>query len=69
MKTTRKYYEISYTKAIGGKGSFNVIARNEAEALANAYHGCFTGSDFKVEREIPPTKDTLKGPGRNRANK
>ena len=69
MKNERKYYEISYTKAIGGTGTLNIIARNEEEALNNAYHGCFTGSDFRVVREIPPTNDTLKGPGRNRANK
>lgn len=64
MKNERKYYEISYTKAIGGTGTFNVKARNEAEALSNAEDNCFTGENFHVVKEIAPTKNTIKGSGK-----
>ena len=64
MKSERKFYEVSYTTAIGGTGTFNEIARNESEALANAEDNCYTGSDFKVVREIAPTKNTIKGSGK-----
>lgn len=66
MKTKVKYYEVSYTKAIGGTGIINVKARCISEALANAKDNCFTGSDFHVLREIPPTKNTVKGGGSQR---
>jgi len=66
MKAQRKYYEVSYTKAIGSKGILNVKARNEQEAIANAKDNCYTGSNFKVIKEIPPTKNTVFGGGSHR---
>jgi hypothetical protein len=68
MATTIKYYEVSYTKKVGGEGKVTVKARNEKEALANASFNVFTGKDFKVVGEVAQTKDTVKGPGRNRMN-
>ena len=65
---TKKFYQISYTKKTGVKGLLNVKARNKYEALANAKDNCFTGSDFKVIKEIKPTKDTVKGGGSHRMN-
>ena len=67
MKTI-KYYQVDYTKWNGQQGSLNVIARNEHEAIANAKDNCFTGKDFFVVMEIPPTKDTVKGGGSHRMN-
>ena len=65
MKTT-KYFEVSYTKAIGGTSTLNAKGRNENEAIANAKDNCFTGSDFKIIREIAPTRDTVRGGGSQR---
>ena len=66
---TRKYYQVSYTKKIGGRGTLNVKARNEKEAIANAKDNCYTGSNFKVEKEVEPTKNTVYGGGSHRMNK
>lgn len=66
---TRKYYQINYTKANGGDGSFVVKARNEGEAIANAKDNCFTGSNFVVMGEVPKTSETIKGGGSHRQNK
>lgn len=60
----RKYYEVRYTRAVGGTATINVKARCIAEALANAEDNCFTGPDFHVIREIAPTKNTVKGSGK-----
>ena len=68
MKTTRKYYQVDYLKANGENGFLNVKARNEKEAIANAKDNCFTGSNFKVAKEIAPTKDTVFGGGSHRMN-
>ena len=68
MKTQRKYYKVSYTKANSHQGTINVKARNEREAIANAKDNCFTGSDFKIIQEIEPTKDTVNGGGSHRMN-
>ena len=70
-KTTekRKYYQVSYIKNDRSWGVFNVKARNEKEAIANAKDNCYTGRNFKVINEIPPTKDTIYGGGSHRANK
>jgi len=65
---TRKFYQIAYTNAKGNASLLNVKARNEKEAIANAKDNCFTGSNFKVVREIAPTKDTVRGGGSHRMN-
>ncbi len=65
---TRKFYQLAYTKATGNEGLLNVKARNENEAIANAKDNCFTGSNFKVIREIEPTQNTIKGGGSHRLN-
>ena len=51
-------------KLIQEAHKIEMIARNESEALANAEDNCYTGSDFKVVREIAPTKNTIKGSGK-----
>ncbi len=68
MKNQSKYFEVGYKRAIGGEGLIIAKGRNEAEALNNAKYNVFTGSDFKVIKEVEKTKDTVKGPGHNRAN-
>lgn len=59
----KKYYEISYTKKVGGSATFNVKARNEVEAIANSKNICHTGKYFEVVKEIEPTTNTAKGIG------
>lgn len=62
MKNTH-YYLISYTKANGQTGEFNVKGSNEANALGNARFGCYTGKDFKVVREVEKCKTISRAQG------
>ena len=43
----RSIYKVTYTKRVGGIGTILVKAHNEQDALVNAKHLCFTGSDFR----------------------
>lgn len=66
-----KVFNVTYTKAIGGNGTLQVKARNEAEALKNAKFLCFTGRDFRnaVEAAVPYTKPSRLGfAGSHRSN-
>lgn len=65
---TRKFYQVAYTSKTGNASLINVKARNEREAIANAKDNCFTGSNFKVIKEIGPVKDTVTGGGSHRMN-
>ena len=68
MKTTKvKFYEVSYTKKIGGTTTIIVKGSNEENALNNAYRLRFTGKDFKIVKEVEK-QQTAKGSGRNRMN-
>jgi len=53
-KMKAKVFEVTYTKKIGGEGSILVKAQNEAQAIKNAAHLCFTGSDFRNVKEVDP---------------
>ena len=67
MKTIVKFFEVSYTKKIGGLGTMIVKGTDEVNALSNAYMLRFTGRDFKIVKEVSE-QPTEKGFGRLRAN-
>lgn len=52
-----KYYEVSYKKKIGGRAKLIVRAANKKGALQSAKAVRFTGSDFKILREIEKPKN------------
>ena len=52
LNPTKKAFAVSYTKKVGGQGELIVKGCDEANALQNAKYLCFTGSNFKVEREV-----------------
>lgn len=51
-----KYYQVGYTKAIGGRGIMTVKAGNRNHALSNAKNLKYTGKDFYILREVKKPK-------------
>lgn len=51
-------YQVSYTKKVGGNGTIIVKAQDEAQALVNAKHLCFTGKDFRDATIVDNTNYT-----------
>lgn len=51
-----KAYTVTYTRAVGGSSEVIVKAQNEAQALKNAKHLVFTGSDFRDAKEVQMTE-------------
>jgi len=52
MKTASKCYKVTYTRKNGTNNTINVLAKNSDQALKNADHLCFTGSNFRNPIEI-----------------
>lgn len=58
-----KYFEVTYTKRVGGSGVVTVKAHTPEQALVNARNIVHTGSAFHDAKEVPPTPNTAKGSG------
>lgn len=70
--STKKCFQVTYTKRIGGNGTILVKCPTIEMATKLASNMCFTGSDFRDPIEMPLemyVKTTKQGfAGSNRAN-
>lgn len=57
----KKYFQVGYTKKIGGTQIITVKARNRVEAIANAKNMRHTGKNFYVLREVKSASVTAVG--------
>lgn len=63
MKQQIKFFEVEYTKYIGGKNTMIVKGIDEVNALNNAKDIRRTGSDFKVVKEVSKQPTAVGGSG------